>query len=440
MVKISPFKGITYNTDKVNISDVIAPPYDVIPPVEQEKLFNCSEYNIVRLILGKERSGDNESENRYTRAAEHFSEWLNREILVKSDKPCIYYYIQNYTTSKGEKISRKGFIARNLIEAYEEGNVLPHEYTMGGPKQDRLNLMKACKANFSQIFLTYSDPEKAVDNAIKLPDAPTVDVIDDQGIRNIIYTIDNPEVIDKITEIMKDKKVLIADGHHRYETSVAYRDYMRSMNPNYEESDPYNWVMAFYTNLDDPNLRVFPTHRIVTREIDKSSLIENLEKHFDVVKYNFDSATKEQVKEKFVADIEDFSENTIAFGACFKGEETYFVFKLREKNAINELLTDKEVPEVMRKLDLTILHKIILSDFMGFSEEDQLKQNGVKYLKKEKEAFESIENEQSEVVFIMATPSIQLIKEVSASGYKMPQKSTYFYPKLTSGLVINPLA
>ncbi len=439
MVRISPFEGIVYNADKVNISEVIAPPYDVISTDEQDKLYSVSDYNIVRLILGKDQPGDNDSENKYSRAAGCFSEWLDRGILVNSDNSCIYYYIQNYTTSKGEAISRKGFIARNYIETYEEGGVLPHEHTMGGPKQDRLKLMKSCKANLSQLFMAYSDPEKEVDRAIKLPDEPIIDVVDDQGIQNVVYKIDDPQVINKIAELMKDKKAFIADGHHRYETSIAYRDYRREQNPGYDKDDAFNWVMVFYTNLDDENLKVFPTHRIVTRKINKTSLIKNLEKYFNVVVYNFDTDTREGVKEKFIADIENSSKDTIAFGTCFKEENSYYIFKLREKQAISELLEKKEVPEIMRKLDLTILHKIILSDFMEISEEDQLRQNGVKYLKKEKEAFESIENKQAEVVFIMATPSIQLIKEVSLQGYKMPQKSTYFYPKLTSGLVINPL-
>ena len=439
MVKISPFKGITYNTQKTDISKVVAPPYDVISFEERDELYKSSDYNIVRLILGKEQENDNESENKYTRAAKSFLQWLNEEVLIKSDKPCIYYYIQNYTTLKGNVVSRKGFIARNRVEAYEEGNVLPHEYTMGGPKQDRLNLMKECEANFSQIFMAYSDPQKSIDKAVKLPDEPLINVVDDQRIRNLLYVIEDPAVIAKFVEIMQDKQVLIADGHHRYETSVAYRDYRREQKPDYTEEDNFNWVMAFYTNLDDENLKVYPTHRIVTRDIDSKKLLENLEKYFTVVRYDFDEATRENVKHKFVSDIEELSLTSITFGACFKGENQYLIFKLREKQAINELLDSKEVPEVMRKLDLTLLHKIVLSDFLEFSEEDQLKQNGVKYLKKEKEAFEAIENKQAEVVFIMATPHIQLIKEVSAQGYKMPQKSTYFYPKLTSGLVINPI-
>jgi uncharacterized protein (DUF1015 family) len=283
---------------------------------------------------------------------------------------------------------------------------------------------------------------------------PIINVTDDQGIQNILYAIEDEEVINKITKIMADKKVLIADGHHRYETSIAYRNFRRQEKPEWNEQDDFNYVMAYYTNLDDENLKVYPTHRIIKRQIDNQKLLENLKKYFDASEYLFDNGTREDVKEKFIADIEreaevknlknlnsveEFAKTKIAFGACFKNENKYILFKLREKKAIDKILAEKGVPEVLRKLDLSILHKIVLSDFLEFSEEDQFKQNGVKYLKKEAEAFEAVENNQAEVVFIMATPSIKLIKEVSSQGYKMPQKSTYFYPKLLSGLVINPL-
>jgi len=439
MVKVAPLKGIIYNLDKVNINDVIAPPYDVISSQDQENLYNKSPYNIVRLILGKINSDDTETNNRYTRAAEDLKNWLEQRALIPSPAPCIYYYVQNYTTTKGEKISRKGFIAKNQIEEYEQGNIMPHEFTMGGPKADRLCLMKTCKANFSQIFFAYSDPEGALDKAVKLPETPIFDVTDDQGIQNILYAIEDTAVIKNMTEVMKDKKVLIADGHHRYETSIAYRNFRREEDPNWTEENNFNYVMAYYTNLDDENLKVYPTHRIVKREIDKQALLVDLKKYFNTVEYIFDNTTREDVKEKFVTDIEEIAKSKIAFGACFKNENKYILFRLREKEAIDKILSEKDVPEVLRKLDLSILHKIILSDFLCFSEEDQFNQNGVKYLKKEAEAFEAVENKQAEVIFIMATPSIQLIKEVSSQGYKMPQKSTYFYPKLLSGLVINPL-
>lgn len=439
MVKISPLRGITYNFEKVDAKSVMAPPYDVISRDEQEALYNSSPYNIVRLILGKIYSDDTEQNNRYTRAAKDFNEWLEKGILTKSDKPCVYYYIQNYISPKGEKISRKGFIARNYIEEFAQGNILPHEYTMGGPKEDRFKLMQSCKTNFSQVFMVYSDPEKLVEKAVSLEGKPFIDVVDENDIQNIVYVIDNPETLDKITKALEGKNLLIADGHHRYETALAYRNYMREQNPDFNEDDNFNWVMCYYTNLDDDNLRVFPTHRIITKSVDAGELIAKMQQYFETAEYKFEKSNKNEVREKFIQDLEDVNKNEIALGLYVKGADSYKLFKIMEKAAVNSLLDEKQVPDVMKNLDLTVLHKLVITDFLGISEEDQLKQNGIKYIKKEEEAFKAVETDSAELVFLLATPKIRDIKEVSENGYRMPQKSTYFYPKLLSGLVINPL-
>jgi len=439
MVKIVPLNGITYNQAKVSIDHVIAPPYDVISDSEQDALYNRSQYNIIRLILNKITPEDTECNNRYTRAANLFETWKQENVLQRSEKPCIYYYIQNYTTPKGKKISRKGFIAGNYIETFDTKNVLPHEYTMGGPKQDRLNLTKHCKANFSQIFMVYSDPEKEIDKAIKLPEKPFIDVTDDQGVQNIVYIIDDPDVISRVQDIMKDKTLLIADGHHRYETSIAYRDFRREQEPDAPEDAPFNYVMSYYTNLDDENLIVYPTHRIITRRIDPYDLLEYIKEFFDIVEFTFDSVTKESTRERFIEELEKEANSRIAMGLYLKNVNKFYLLKLRETEKANEILETKGIPDVLKKLDLTVLHKIIISDGLGFSEEDQMAQNGIKYIKKEDEAFEAIDNGKAEAVFVMASPKIKDIKDVSQAGYRMPQKSTYFYPKLLSGLVINPL-
>ncbi len=439
MVKIAPLDGITYNLDKVCIDDVVAPPYDVIPEDDQDALYERSSFNIVRLILNKVTQDDNDQDNRYTRAAADFKKWTNEEVLQKAQKPCIYYYVQKYTTPKGQTISRKGFIAKNFIEEYETKNILPHEYTMGGPKQDRLNLMKSCEANFSQIFMAYSDPEKEMDKALELPEKPFVDVTDDQGVQNILYIIDDEEVIKKAQKIMENKTLLIADGHHRYETSIAYRDFMRSQKPNAAEDAPFNYVMCYYTNLDDENLIVYPTHRIVTKRIDAYNLLESIKKYFDIVEFTFDSVTKESTKERFDQELEQAAKTEITMGLCLKNVNKYYLLKLKDKDSVNQILSDKGTPDVLKKLDLSVLHQVILEEILNFTKEEQMAQEGVKYIKKEEEAFEALDKGEAEAVFVMASPKIKDIKDISEEGYKMPQKSTYFYPKLLSGLVINPL-
>lgn len=438
MVKVAPLDGIIYNQEKVEIKDVIAPPYDVISEKEQDCLYELSNYNIVQLILGKTFPSDNQNDNRYTRAKKTFDEWKEKDVLTKTQKPCIFYYIQSYTSPRGEKVERKGFIAKNLIEDFSQGNIFPHEFTMGGPKQDRLNLMKECQANFSQIFMVYSDPEKQIEKAINLNQKPFINVEDQQGVKNTVYIIDDKSIINKIQETMKNKPLLIADGHHRYETAIAYRNHMRTLNPNYKEEEGFNWVMSYYTNLDDKNLKVYPTHRIITKTIDIKNLEKELKQYFEISEMEFDSKNKEHVKEKFIEEIENKAKDNIAFGICAKNSNKYLIAQLKEKEQIDKILDQKQVPELLKRLDLTVLHKIVISDMLNISEHDQMTQTGIKYIKKEEEAFEAVNSNTAEVVFIMATPKIKDIKDIS-QNYRMPQKSTYFYPKLLSGIVINPL-
>lgn len=440
MVKISALNGITYNLDKIDINGVIAPPYDVISGEEREKLYGSSPYNVVRLILGRTLPFDNEKENQYTRAANFFEKWMDHDILIKSGKPCIYYYIQTYTTQSGNLVSRKGFIAKNYIEEYSKTGIMPHEYTMGGPKEDRLKLTKACKANFSQIFMLYSDPEHAIDKAVELPDEPFIDVTDNQGIRNIVYIIDKEDIINEITGIMEDKSLLIADGHHRYETALNYRNYMRENEQNYSENNEFDWVMCYYTNLDDENLQVHPTHRIITQEVSFEKLKKQLKEYFDVIEYPFDKSNQVKVKEQFNQDLESSADENIVFGIRLAGIDRYFLYKLREKEAVNKILEEKGIPESLRKFDLAVLHEFVITDFIDISKENQTRQNGIKYIKKENEAIEAVESGSAELAFLMASPRIQIIKEIVREGLRMPQKSTYFYPKLLSGLVINPLS
>lgn len=439
MVRISALEGITYNLDLVDINSVVAPPYDVISSQDREDLYALSEYNIVKLILGNILPDDNDKENRYTRAEEYFKDWMSKGVLKKAENPCIYYYIQEYSLENGETIKRKGFLAGTYLEQYSKEGIMPHEYTMGGPKEDRLKLMKACKTNFSPIFMLYSDSQKAVDSLFDLSGEPFIDIVDNQGIRNIVYVFDDRELIDKLTELMSDKALLIADGHHRYETALAYKDYMISNSPNQNGDEPYNRVLCYYTNMDDENLKVYPTHRIVTKPVDRAKLLDSLDKLFDKKEYAFDSADKNAVRTGFISDLEKTALDNIAFGLYMKDSDRFYLYTLREKERINKVLAEKDVPEVLRKLDLSLLHKIVITDILEISEEDQLKQNGIKYIKKGNEAIEAVDNNTAELVFIMATPGLGLIREVAKAGYRMPQKSTYFYPKLLSGLVINPL-
>lgn len=437
MVEVKPLNAIVYNQEKVDINKVIAPPYDVILDDYREELYNRSDYNIVKLILAKGSKDLADENNRYNEAARNFNKWLDEKVLIKLDKPCILYLVQRYTTENGKKIERKGFIARNKIEDFSTKKILPHEFTMGGPKEDRLNLTKACEANFSQIFMVYSDPQKLIDSAVDLS-TPFIDVFDDNGVENIVYKIEDEKTLNLIEEVMKDKTLLIADGHHRYETALNYKNFCsKNSSENADGINPVDYVMSYFTNLDDDNLIVFPTHRIITKWIEPYVLLEKVKKYFDVQEIQFNGKTKADAKKEFLQKIEDESKKQVSMGLYMKNVNKFYVLSLREN--VDSILDEYSVPDVLKTLDLTILHKVLVTKEFGYTEEEQMAQDGIKYIKQEAEAFDLIDSGQAEASFIMAYPKINDIKEISQAGFRMPQKSTYFYPKLLSGLVINPL-
>ncbi len=422
MVDVRPLDAIVYNQEKVDINSVIAPPYDVITNEEQQKLYERSKYNIVRLILSN-------AKDRYEDAKKSFENWQNEDVLIKTQKPSIFYIIQKYTTENGKKVERKGFIAKNKVEEFSSKKILPHEYTMGGPKEDRLKLTRACEANFSQIFMVYSDPSMLIEKEIApkyINKEPFIDATDDKGVQNLVYIIDEPADIEKIQKLLEDKTLLIADGHHRYETALNYSK--ESKNPEAQ------YVMSYFTNSEDDNLIIFPTHRIITKFIEPYVLLESVKKYFDLSEYTFVSSNKNEIKEKFLSDLEKSNAERISMGLYMKNVNKFYLLKL--KDGILEMI---DAPDVLKKLDLTVLHELIITGELGYTKEEQMAQDGIKYIKQEFEAFDMIDKGTAEASFIMAYPKMQDIKDISSAGYRMPQKSTYFYPKLLSGVCINPL-
>lgn len=438
MVEVKPLNAIVYNQEKVKMEDVIAPPYDVISSEYRDELYSRSDYNIVKLILAKGSKDLFDVDNRYDEAKKNFHQWLEENVLIKLENPCILYVLQKYTTEDGRNIVRKGFIARNKIEDFSTKKILPHEFTMGGPKEDRLNLTKKCEANFSQIFMVYSDSEKQIENAVDLSVKPFIDVTDDLGVQNLVYKVEDEKTLSLIEKVMEDKTLLIADGHHRYETAMNYRNYLKEQGQNRPDSE---YVMSYFTNLDDENLLVFPTHRIITKSnrlrIEPYVLLEKTKKYFDVKDFTFDGQSKPQVKFEFLKAIEEANQKQISMGLYMKNVNKFYLLTLREN--VDAILDEYKVPNVLKKLDLIVLHKVLISKEFGYTDEEQMAQDGIKYIKQESEAFDMIDSGKAEASFIMAYPKIKDIKEISEAGERMPQKSTYFYPKLLSGIVINPL-
>ena len=365
----------------------------------------------------------NKSEDRYTESAKCFNNWKEKEVLVHTDKPAIFYVIQKYKNEKGKLIERKGFIARNKIEDFSSKKILPHEFTMGGPKEDRFKLVSSTGAFYSQIFMVYEDKAQRIENEVAskyLSQKPFMDIVDDLGIQNIVYLIDDEEDIAIISETLADKTLLIADGHHRYETSMRYAK-------EHPENEYAQYVMSYFTNAADENLVIYPTHRIIEKDIEPKKVLGSVKKYYDVIEMND--------KDAFLDKIEEENKKQITTGLILRDDEKYYVLKL--KQGVKEtVVAEKELQE----LDLMVLHEIILKKELNFAQEELMAQNGVKYEKKENVSFESVKSGNANACFIMAYPKMKDIINISSAGLRMPQKSTYFYPKLLSGIVINPLS
>lgn len=282
--------------------------------------------------------------------------------------------------------------------------------------------------------MVYSDSEKQIENAVDLTQKPFIAVTDDNGVQNLVYKIEDEKTLSLIEKVMADKTLLIADGHHRYETAMNYRNYLREQKIQNPEAE---FVMSYFTNLDDENLLVFPTHRIITKWIEPYVLLEKVKKYFDLEEFQFNGQNKLEVKAQFLQAIEDANEKQISMGLYMKNVNKFYLLTLRED--VSSILDEYEVPDVLKKLDLTVLHKVLITKEFGYTQEEQMAQDGILYIKQEHEAFDMVDSGKAEASFIMAYPKIKDIKEISEAGYRMPQKSTYFYPKLLSGIVINPL-
>lgn len=424
MPEILPFRGYWYDLSRVDIQDVVSPPYDVISPQQQSQLYDKSPYNVVRLILGRE-------EDRYVSAAKNFLEWQDRGILVRDKKPCLYALQQKFEGLNGKPITRKGFIALCRLEEFEKKIVLPHEKTLAKPREDRFKLLKATNANFSQIFSLYSDPEKRVDSSLNgATNKPSVIEAVFEDVENRIWMVDDEKCVATIQKFLADKQVLIADGHHRYETALAYRDFMRSQNKKPSGREGYEYVMMFFTNLEDEGLVIYPTHRLVHSlpQFEAKEFLTRISEHF----------VCREFKDQHTLVLALQSSSMKSFGLVIQRDPTFRLLTLKPTTSVAEVVRENG-PREVRELDVTLLHSLILRDMLRISPEAQEQKLNLTYVKSIDEAIESTNSGKAQLAFLMNATKIEEVRAVAKAGFTMPQKSTYFYPKLLSGLLINKL-
>ena len=423
MPEIVPFKGILYNSElRLKASGLICPPYDVISEELQQQLYRSSPFNAIRLELPLESDP-------YTAAASRLREWLHDGELKKDPVPAIYPYFQTFKDSEGNTHTRSGCFAAMRLYEFAEKKVLPHEKTLSGPKADRLNLFRKTKTNISSIFGLYADASKAADDLLKAfaeTHEPIVDALF-QGVKNQMWRITDTQLINQIQNSLMERSVYIADGHHRYETGVNYRNECAAANYEHTGQEAYNFILVYLANIYDEGLLIFPIHRLVhsLEGFDAAGLKRRLQEFFAVTELHDRAALKAFL---------DCEPSTYAYGVVTSGN----VYGISLKTDPSPLL-DSSRPEALKRLGLVLLHDLVLGRLLGISQEAMAKQSNLLYVKDDREVFESVASGQVQVGFVVKPTTVEQVLAVSETGEVMPQKSTFFYPKIMTGLLFNPL-
>jgi uncharacterized protein (DUF1015 family) len=431
VVEIAPFKGMIYNKEKIKKpDDVMSPPYDIISEPMQNELYKKNEYNFVKLILGKIFSDDTDLNNRYTRAKQLFDLWQQQGILIPSDAPALYPYKVDYTVNKEKKQMNGFFVLLKLDSEYK--TVKAHEKTLTKPKADRLNLMRTCYANLEPIQLMYIDQN---DNIRKSMDAacdkPLFKVKGYDGFTHQLWRLDDPAIVQSIVDDLEKKILFIADGHHRYQTSINYAAEKQQQTSNKDPKASFNYIMVVLCNMLDPGLSILPTHRFITMpQVNFEELSEKLERYFIVEKKCIEEKKKDYQKigKKIMNDIATDEKHKFALYA--KG--VYYVLTLKDERVMDSRASDHS--KTWRTLDVSILHKLILEEILGITEKNL--EDHVKYTRVDAEAISQVDEGKYDFSFLINATKIDQLKAIADASEHMPQKSTFFLPKMLSGLVM----
>jgi uncharacterized protein (DUF1015 family) len=433
MAEIIPFKALRYDPDQVKLEDVLTQPYDKITPEMQSKYYERSTHNLVRIILGKAGETDTDAFNVYTRASEYLHDWRSSGILKQDAERGVYAYSQTFTVPGTRELQeRRGLIALARIHDYADGVIYRHEQTLSKPRADRLNLLRATRAHFGQIFMLYSDPSNEIDTLLKSrsEEDPDISLLDEYETLHRVWRISDPSLILAVQQAMRDKKLLIADGHHRYETALAYRNERRAETGGSDPNAAYEFVMMTLIPMESRGLVILPTHRIVHGlfDFDRERMMEAAGQFFNIDRIDIRSETRSATTLLGQA-----GENGTAFVAVTR--QGPYLMRAKQ-DAIQHAL--EHVPTLQRDLDVVQLHRILLERVLGISEEAIRNQENIRY---ERDAFEAISwvRQGANVAFLMNPAKINQVRDIAFGGEVLPQKSTDFYPKLLSGLAIYAL-
>ncbi|MCI0350163.1 MAG: DUF1015 domain-containing protein [Acidobacteriales bacterium] len=427
MAEISPFQAWRYDPARCPLASVVTQPYDKITPEMQERYYWSSPFNLVRIVLGKAEPGDHDGNNVYTRAAEHFHDWRSKGVLVQDPEPSIYGYAQRFAVpGNGHTVERRGIIGLGRIHDYSENIVFRHEQTLAKPKADRLQLLRATRAQFEQLFMLYDDPQQEIEGLLPWDQAAIAEVTDDYGVVNRLWQFSEPALINRVTAAFSRQKLIIADGHHRYETALSYRDEQAKASTVGQNS---NYVVMTCVNLHSPGLIILPTHRVIHNlaGFDADRFAQRAAEFLEV-----EPLPAGQSAAALLDRLRSAASNSIL---AITRKRDYLLRATPEK--LNALLAS--FSERQRSLDVILLHKVLIERVLGLSEHAVREQRHIAYLRDAEPAVKHVRSREAEVAFLMNPVTIQQMRDVALAGELMPQKSTDFYPKLLSGLTIYAL-
>jgi len=436
MAQIFPFRGALYDAGIAGAArDVVAPPYDIIDAAGQQALYNRNPHNVIRLELGMDQPGDGPTNNRYTRAAATLSQWMQSGALKRDPQPAIYYHTIEYVPpgadSNGPRKTLRGFLATFKLEEFGTGAIYPHENTRAAAKTDRLNLMQACRANFSPIWSLYSDPQGAILSALAQAAktaAPRITFRDDVGFEQRLWAIDDPAITRQIVAAMASKPIFIADGHHRYETALNYQQLRRQQAGNVQGLQPYDSVLMLFTPIEDPGLTVLPTHRVTTTPLPSFDQVNALfADTFDLQEYPFTGPTQSTVRRQFIEALRTKGRTAPIFGLALKGRDAYLTLELKAAHRPPAGASPRT------KLDVSLLQQLVVAKLCPTQQE----QEAILYTKDDDEALNWAANGTGTGALLLNATKVSEVKDVATAGERMPHKSTYFFPKPLTGLVMN---
>jgi len=431
MADIQPFRAYRYDLGRVGaLGDVIAPPYDVIDAALQQQLYDRSPFNVIRLILNQETPADIDKDNRYTRSARCLKEWLADDVLVQDSARGLYVYHQDFKVEE-QSFTRRGFLARVRLEPFGTGRIYAHEQTLAGPKADRLKLFHATAMNLSPVFGLYPDPRDEVMSILEaaLQRSPPLQATDHLGVVSKLWPVTDQHVLSAVTGLLGPKPVFIADGHHRYETGLRYRDELKAAVEVRDENHPANFILMMLVSMSDPGLLILPTHRLVSglAGLRAERLAELLSEHFTVEKVG---TGERGAHDAWALIAMDGTQEMLGFGTVADG--VWLTARLKSREAMDRLAADHS--PAWRGLAVSILHVLVLDQLLT-----AVGKPHCRYVHLLHEVTDATAARQCDLAALVPPATMSLVESIAGNLEKMPPKSTYFYPKLLSGLVFNPL-